>query len=486
MKQIVLKEISYHLVLFSLVLSMTCLSACSESDLLNVLPETAITDQNAFQTPERILGLVNGVYKSVKSASFYGGRYLLYLDVRGEEFINVTGNTYTAYESWQNAYSSGSNDVNNLWAAAYTAINNANILIEGLEASSGVIDDDLKSAYIAEAKFLRALSYFSLVSIFARPYMENEGQSPGLPLRLRAETQTDNNNLARSSVDEVYTQIIKDLDEAEASLPTNYATSLLNTTRAHKNTAIALKTRVYLTIGNYAKVVEESAKLVPQQDAPFRATEGVTHALQSNVVTVFSADYTTTESILSMPMTTVDAYSGQSSIGYIYNVNSEYYLNPAGVISLEQFGQDDARRNFLRTANGNSYLTKYAKPAPYLDYIPVLRYAEVLLNYAEATAKQGNLDLSYKLLQAVHQRADPTYVFLTGTAASATALLEAIRLERRIELLGEGFRSNDLLRNLQTIPAKGSSSLQAPAVTPSAANYIFPIPNNELNVNQDI
>jgi hypothetical protein len=114
----------------------------------------------------------------------------------------------------------------------------------------------------------------------------------------------------------------------------------------------------------------------------------------------------------------------------------------------------------------------------------VIRYAEVLLNYAEAAAQQGDLTLATNLLQAVHRRSDATYTFSAGSISTKAALVETIWKERRIELLGEGFRSNDLLRNLLTIPGKGDSNLQTPSVSPSEANYIFPAANTELATNK--
>jgi hypothetical protein len=133
------------------------LSGCDSE--LNTESETSLSAGEIFQTQTRIEGLVNGMYKALKGASMYGGRIHLYLDVRGEDFINVTGNSYTAYESWTNSYTSGSNDINNTWQQAYAAINNANIIIDGLAKSSGVISDEVKTQYVAEAKFVRALCY---------------------------------------------------------------------------------------------------------------------------------------------------------------------------------------------------------------------------------------------------------------------------------------------------------------------------------------
>ncbi|WP_420152749.1 RagB/SusD family nutrient uptake outer membrane protein [Siphonobacter sp.] len=459
-------------------------ASCSESQYLNTVPPTQLISEEAFATPSRILGLVNGTYKALKNANYYGGRFQFYLDVRGEDFINTTANSFTGYESWSNTYTSSSNDINTLWSAAYTTINQANILISGLPQNPGIVSDELAAQYLGEAKFLRALSYYSLVSIFAQPYVKNQGASPGLPLRLQAETTMANNDLARSSVAQVYTQILKDLDEAEASLPTTYATEELRVTRAHKNTAIALKTRVYLNMGNYAKVVEEARKIVPQTAAPFSATTGVQHALQSNIVSTLTTTFTTPESILSMPFSSLDMYSGQSSIGYIYNGNAEYYLNPTGILGSSQWSSTDARRGFLRTltSNNRNYLSKFGRNAPYLIYMPLIRYAEVLLNYAEAAAETGDLTLATNLLKAVHARSDASYTFPAVTTKEA--LVNTILIERRIELLGEGFRSNDLLRRLQTIPAKTGPTVSAAAVAPTSENYIWPISNNELVTNK--
>jgi len=461
---------------------MLGISACDKEELLNPAPVTSISGANAFDTPDRILALVNGIYKSAKNVNFYGGNYYTYTEARGEEFINRTSNTFTAFEAWNQTLNSGSNFVAGFWAAGYATINNSNILIKGIADNPGKVTDVLGKQYVAEAKFLRALSYFDLVTLYARPFNEDKGASLGLPLRLLAETTTANNDLKRSSVAEIYAQIIKDLDEAEADLPLTYSTSLLNTTRAHKNTAIALKTRVYLNSGNYAKVVEEAKKIV-STTAPYAAATGVAHKLQ-NIIEIFTTNYTSTESILSVPMTELDNVTGQSSFPYVFNANSEYNLNPSGIWGDAEWKPTDLRRTFARTASGVQFLTKYSKPSPFLDYLPIIRYAEVLLNYAEAAARTGDLQTATALLKAVRTRSDASYVFPAAAIATQSALISTILKERRIELLGEGFRSNDLLRNLLPLPAKSSSALIAPAVEPSQTNYIFPLPNTEITSNK--
>ncbi|WP_198555259.1 RagB/SusD family nutrient uptake outer membrane protein [Siphonobacter sp. SORGH_AS_0500] len=479
MKNKILSTVTY-LITGGLLLMV---SSCNESKYLDTIPPTQVNANDIFDTPSRILGLVNGTYKSLKDANYFGGRFQLYLDVRGEDFINTTGNSFTGYDSWANRYNSGSNDINNLWTAAYATINQANIIIDGIPKNPGIVSDELGNQYIAEAKFLRALSYYSIVTVFGQPYNKNNGTSPGVPLRLQPETTMENNDLARSTVAAVYAQVLKDLNDAEAGLPTDYTGSTaltLKVTRAHRNTAIALKTRVYLNMGNYAKVVEEAKKIVPQTVAPFSATTGVKHALQSNIVSVITTDYTTTESILSAPFSTLDMYSGQSAIGYIYNNVAEYYLNPTGILGSSQWPTTDARRGFLRASGSTNYLSKFGRTAPYLIYMPLIRYSEVLLNYAEAAAETGDLTLATNLLKAVHARSDASYTFPASATATKDALISSILVERRIELLGEGFRSNDLLRRLQTIPAKTGPTVSANAVSPAAENYIWPISNSEI------
>ncbi len=461
------------------------ISSCSEEEYLQQVPPTQVSAADIFSTPARIEGLANGIYASLKEANFYGGRLLFFLDVRGEEFINTTANSFTGYDSWAHSNNSASADVLNVWSIGYTTINRANVFIEGLAENGDVVGATAAAEYIAEAKFLRALSYYTLLTIFARPYAENNGASPGLPLRLQAETTPENNSLARSTVAQIYTQIIQDLNEAEADLPATRSTALLNTTRAHKNTAIALKTRVYLNQGNWSGVIAEASKIVPQTAAPFSASTGVGHALQSDILEVLTSNFTTTESILSMPFTNLNMLSGQSALGYLYNGNAEYFMNTQGILGSSQWAEGDDRWGFLRfnESNGRYYLSKYGLNAPYLRYMPVIRYSEVLLNYAEAAAETGNLALATALLEAVHHRSDPDYVFPASATATGAALIESIETERRIELLGEGFRSNDLLRRLSTIPGKVGPAFSAPAVPPSADNYIWPMSNNEILTN---
>jgi len=460
------------------------LSIASCKDLLNTTSEISISSTSIFETPARISGLVNGVYKSLKNSSLYSGGLLHCNDLRGEEFICLTENSLGGGYAWQQNLSSTTDIVNSIWAQSYQVINNSNILIAGLSQSQGVISDSINKNYIGEARFLRALAYFTLVTTYARPYAENNGASKGVPLRLKPESTSANNDLATSEVKAIYSQIINDLDTAEIFLPEKYSTALLNTTRAHKSTAIALKTRVYLSKNDFVNVRKEAQKIVAQNQAPFSATSGILHKLQDNIAVVFSSDYTTVESIFSIPMTASDPPSGTALVT-VYNSAPNYALNNiSGILSNTEWKSTDARRTFVRTQSGLYYLTKYAKVSPAIDYIPVIRYAEVLLNYAEAEARGGDINKAIALLQAVRHRSDASYTF-SPTSLTQSEIVNTIRIERRIELLGEGFRATDLLRDLLTFPNKPSrSSYISRVVSPTDNGYVYPLPTSEILTNK--
>ncbi|MBC8154631.1 MAG: RagB/SusD family nutrient uptake outer membrane protein, partial [Bacteroidetes bacterium] len=383
------------------------------------------------------------------------------------------------------------NEPTNLWNASYLAINRMNLFLAGLDANPTVIDAALANQYRGEARLLRGLAYLQLIQLYAQPFTKDNGASPGLPLRLMAEVGTGNNDLARSTVAEVYNQILTDLTFAEQNLPANYASPALNTTRAHKNTAIALKTRAYLNMGQWANVVTEANKIVPAA-APFRAASGVANQLQASVQTVFASPYTTAESIFSLPMSSNDLPGVQNGLGSYYLPVigiGDFSLNPAGIIGNAAFASTDARRGFVRndfaSDQARNRLTKFPTGPQHTDWVPVIRYAEVLLNLAEAKARLTPATVDEQglaLLNAIRGRSNAAGVYTAAGLATGTALLNAILLERRIEFLGEGFRSNDLLRTGQPLPAKGTIQ----AVPATASVYIWPIPQTELNVNKAV
>lgn len=473
-------------ILYSLILVICFILAACSTDLLDPLPKTSISDANAFDNKDRITSQVNGLYAGIKSGNYRGGRFLVYNDIRLDNLVNRTSNGVTGYLIWNHTETADESNVTSLWNAAYAAVNRINLFIEGLQAAnpvaSGILTTTEYKQFIGEALALRGLIYHDMVVTFAKPFAMSAGNTPGLPLRLIAYQDATGNDMARSTVAEVYTQIIKDLDSAEIKLPLTYSSDLLNTTRIHRNSVIALKTRVYLGMNSWAKVISESVKIVPQVVAPFSATTGVAHALQANIATVFTTPYTTKESIFSLPMTTTNLPGTQNSLTSYYAPGpagtAEYYLNLAGIFGNAGWNAADARRTaFLTVWSSRNYLIKFPTGPIQIDYVPVARYAEVLLNYAEAEASvNGVSTLAVNLLNAVRGRSYPAGVYTVASFADAAALKTAIMLERNIELLGEGFRNFDIMRTVTPIPANGAGA----AISSTDVRYVFPIPTSEL------
>lgn len=483
-----MKKLNYRKIFQSLVglsLAVPVLVACND-DFLNTVPKTSIMEDEAYSTPGKILAQVNNLYGQLQSATFYGGRFIVFNEQRADEFGQNDGNAAAGSAVWNQNVASTSEYINNVWSAGYTAINASNILIDKLKNGT-VVSDSLERLYTVEAKFVRALSYFSLVQTYAKPYFLDE-DGYGLPLRLTAITSDGSNDMVRSSVAEIYTQILNDLNEAELDLPTSYSTSLLNASRAKKSTAIALKTRVYLHQGNYDKVIEEASKLVPPS-APFQYTAGsLTHKLEGNIATVFGGSYVGNEAIFTIPFanSTTETPASQSSLAYNYLGQPIIFLAAAGIVSNPAFSSTDARTSLIGTNAANQkVLRKFTTTtAPFRDFVPVIRYAEVLLNYAEAAANKDDLETAAALLKAVRNRSDASYVFADADIDTKDALINTILTERRIELLGEGFRLGDLQRRGQIIPAKVGSIGTSPLVLPTASNYIWPIPSGEISTNR--
>ena len=166
----------------------------------------------------------------------------------------------------------------------------------------------------------------------------------------------------------------------------------------------------------------------------------------------------------------------------VTDVSGVFKINASPRVRTLQFSYIGLDEQVIPVSgNGKQWLTKYSAPSPYTDYVPVIRYSEVLLNLAEArTRSTSTVDpQAVALLSAVRSRSDATTTYTTASFASATALASAILEERNIEFLGEGLRNNDLMRLQLTVPAKGS----APAKNPGDQGYIWPISATELALN---
>jgi len=130
-----------------------------------------------------------------------------------------------------------------------------------------------------------------------------------------------------------------------------------------------------------------------------------------------------------------------------------------------------------------TFISKFTL-SPNTDYAPVMRYAEVLLNVAEAEARVNGVNArAVALLNAVHKRSEPIKTYATTDFANADAFVTQLLKERNMEFMGEGIRVMDILRKVQPLPAKASTMSTATAVQPNEQAYIWPIPQTEVATN---
>lgn len=479
----------------ALILLLTI--GCSK-EFLDPIPQTSLSDLSVFDNKDRVVAQVNGMYAAVKAGWYLGGRYEAVGDMRGDNFIPLSNNSYVNFNTWNHLEISATMEVNDIWNQIYASINVINVFMDGLKTNwdggklKTIISQDEYNQYMSEALGLRAMCYFDLVRLYAKPYIQNSGDNPGVPLRLKAEKSAAGNDLARSSVAEVYTQILADLDAAEPLAISTYGDDKLNTTRIHKNTIIALKTRVLLTKGDWAGVLTESAKIVSSA-APFAAPTGVANTLTANWSSIWTAN-TTKESIFSMPNTDINNGGGQSAIVWYFSKDSgeSVYLIATSPVYAAMDPTDIRRSSMDKIpATGSEpdkyFISKYTHQTTLSDWCPVLRYAEILLSRSEAIVRNSGAvsQPAIDLLDAVRTRAFPTGAYTLASFATPADFYAAVLQERNFEFLGEGMRSFDLMRLGMDIPAKiGLTMGNVGAIAASSSAYIFPIPSGELSLNK--
>ena len=457
--------------------AVALLLLASGCDVLNQDPPASLTPEETFSTPDRIDKAAIGMYDALQNPEFLGGRALIYSDVRSDDtdpspyFNTVATSTALANDI----------QVTNVWTGGYRTIYGANFFLQNFEPNAGQVAPELAAQYRGEAKFIRALTMFHLVNLFAQPYnFTTDASHLGIPIQLTApdaaSAYSEAQRLARSSVRDVYAQIISDLTDAISGLPSSYEDAeFSNVARATKGAAQALLSRVYLYQGNYAQTAALAGTVI---------SSGA-YSLNPDPATTFAPPYNTAESIFSVAMNTSDNPNTNNAIGQHYSPGGrgDITISPYVAIPASLFPADDKRRtNLVRVSSNIPYTGKYQAVG---DWVPIVRYPEVLLNRAEALARTTGLNQeSVTLLNEVRNRSKgaTTPAYTLAGFATAQALIDAILLERRLELAFEGHRYYDLLRTRQTIPAHGTIG----AIPYGDNRIVLPIPQVDLQNNPNL
>ena len=505
-------------------------TSCSEESVIELVPFNSVSENVAFQTPALIDLSVTGMYNAAELGNYngagsrgyiFGAAFIQQGDNRGEDVVNLAAFYQLSYTGTYDATSA-----NNVyyWADGYRLINRANIVIDGVEkaAAAGVISQELANDYIGQAKFFRAITHNELLIHFARPFQDNNGANLGVPYREIPYTNPANIELGlaqgRNTVAECYTKILKDLDDAETLLysKTDRA-GAAQIERISKEAAIAYKTRVYLHMRDWTNVILEGNKLNGK------------YAMTANPDTPFASNNSNSESIFSIANGATNNPGVNGSLPSMYHPPIPAAANGRGLIAISPIIWrdptwliDDKRRaegTMVITGNAAYYpntkfTNKYKDAVNKTDAAPIIRYAEVALNMAEAYARKNLVVDGLARLNSVRNRslANPlTQAYTAASFASNIDLLGAVLKERRIEFICEGRRWADISRlqndanfPISGIPAKIANAGFATAAPALAAyalgtpytgalgvnaftydnfKFIWPLPQLELDAN---
>lgn len=370
----------------------------------------------------------------------------------------------------QNSY------VSTLWETTYNSIYGTNDVIQSLEAStSPKLSTKVRTRLTAEAKFVRAFSYFYLVNFFG-----------DVPLALTIDFNKTR-NMARTPKAEIYAQIIKDLIDAKSDLGADFSDSkTAERIRPNRWAATALLARVYLYTGAYAAAATQASEVIAQSglfelkddlnDVFLMNSKEAIWQLQQSKVT--ARGFATPESYTLFP----------NNVGFDeYPFRTSLELETA--FENKDKRKQDWQRSFL--VDGKMFYCPYkykvgAKNTMLggiTEYYMVLRLAEQYLIRAEArTLGSSELNLAIADLNVIRHRAGLDDLSAT---LSKDAVINAIEKERRTELFAEwGHRWFDLKRTgrahdvLSVIPIK----------QPWSGDYqlLFPIPPTEILTNHNL
>ncbi|MBW8685711.1 RagB/SusD family nutrient uptake outer membrane protein [Chitinophaga rhizophila] len=419
------------------------LTSCS--DFLDVAPKDAVSDETTINDKASAQTAVRGIYRQLGDDDYYGALFQTIGYLSGDN-IQWTGSQSVIQQFISHAVKGDNANVATVWSGIYATINRANQVIDKLPAvNDATLSADEKNALLGEAYFIRALAYFDLARTWG-----------GVQLVVKAATNiSDTKGLQRSTLEQTYAQVLKDLQTAEPLLP-----ETTNRYRATRKTVWALLARFYLYQGNWTQAEASASRLIT--DSRYRLIKPYSAFFANNVVA-------TEESILEI------AYSANNT-----NAHRGYWQPPANN-GTRQWAPNDAfialinnpliggnRSSAVAITNQGLWYGNFYYRSPATDPAYILRIAEQYLIRAEARAHQGNLEGALQDLDAVRDRAG-----LTGsTAVSANEILLAIEHERRLEFAFEPHRWYDLVRTKRAAAVLGLTDEK---------RYVMPIPAIELS-----
>lgn len=435
-----MKKLKY--MLFSGLLLLA--GACDKN--LEIEPLQNVSEDLALDSDANVKLVLQGAYDNISRSGMYGGNLFRDAELLGSDGeIRWVGTFSDPRDIINHDMDAGNADVENTWTSAYRTINNCNNV---LSAVNIVVEAD-RDRVKGEALFLRAACYFELVRLFGKPYVAGGANTqPGVPVVLTpTRSITEESYVRRSTVSEVYQQILADLHDAIDALPED------NGAYANKFAAIGMTARVHLTRGEYQEAREHAVQVIDNSG----------YALVPDFADLWNQDEDTDEAIFSMQ---VSAQDGTNELVTFFSIPS--FGGRDGDIEIQNshlalYDANDERLALFYDGNGAMRTGKWRDQ---YKNIPIIRLAEMYLIAAEADARLTGDGAQY--LNPVRERA--------GLAPINPALLSDVLKERRKELAFEGHRIHDIKRTGGTVDGLNFD----------APELVFPIPAREMEVNRNL
>jgi hypothetical protein len=470
--------------------ALTVLAGCERQ--LDLAPLGTVTSATYYRTADDARAAVTGAYSQL--FTIYRDEVIVTPTTVGADDAVpfLTGNA-DRVALWKYNLVSTNTFIGTIWAQSYFGIQRCNVVLTRVPGIS--MDAALRSRYVAEAQFLRALHYFNLVRFFGE-----------VPLVTTETTSLAGTNVPRNPTAEVYDLIERDLKEAEAVLPRTYPAADVG--RATQGAAKALLAKVYLTRAGTTSGSPFWAQAAAKAKEVMDMGQ---YDLWPNFADVFAiANSGGRESVFEVKFVT-DLLGNNFSTGYAPRGAPIVPNNGSGIFRVtkslfESYSDADRRK-------AATFLTSYQQPTTgqrvdlSLDNpdparavafwklhdpssriggqagksFPYLRFADVLLMHAEALneANNGPTAEAYTSLNCVRARAGlPALSGLTKAAFQ-----EAVLLERRLELCFEGHRWFDLARTGRLVAAVRAENSFGRAAEVQPFHVVFPIPQRERDTN---
>lgn len=495
-----MKKILLYTGLLATVLATGC-----KKEYLQTKPTDQVALEEVFTSTTNANAVLNGIYaymftRTTTTTSNAQGKpgvagILLGIDFMGEDVHQANATWFTS--TGEGNYVSPRTDTHasNLYyyRTFYRMINNANYILDNIDAATGT--DAEKNRIKAEAYTIRAYAYSYLVQFYGTRY--DASAKPNNQLAVPLVLTSADIAKPRVSVEQVYTQIIADLDKAIAL----NVTTKTNKTHADVWVAKGLRARVALTMQDYPNAIKYAKDVIDGGKYPLMSQTDYQSGFNNNGLSEFMW--------CAMPTTEQGDTFGSYYAQIAYNANTTYMRGTPKMINsalYDQISATDVRKKMWEpsptAANFPLPTTSFTRRAymsrkfsvktvgdPSLGDVPWMRSAEMHLILAEAYARNGQDVLAQAALFALVSKRDLSAI---QSIKIGTALIDEIMINRRVELWGEGFRYLDLKRlnlplNRNAVPNYVATSVSNVMAIPAGdVRFLFLIPRDEINANPNI